>query len=223
MRIVLVRHGEPNYEKDCLTELGKKHAKVAAQRLLEEGIDEIYSSPLGRARETAQAFSEASGIKDVKILDFMREIRFGKFGALYESGNPWEVAYKMAQRGIDLQRVDWRDYPEFRDNAAVVDIDNIFVKADEWLKELGYEREGSVYRCKRADDSEHTVALFSHGGSSTALLSRILNIPFPYLCITLGNILYTAVTSLRFDRRPGSLTVPMIEIASDSRHINGVE
>lgn len=49
MRIVLVRHGDPNYEKDCLTELGHKQAAVAAQRLLKEGIDEIYSSPLGRA------------------------------------------------------------------------------------------------------------------------------------------------------------------------------
>ena len=41
MRIVLIRHGDPNYEKDCLTELGHKQVKVAAQRLLKEGIEEI--------------------------------------------------------------------------------------------------------------------------------------------------------------------------------------
>ena len=45
MRIILIRHGDPNYEKDCLTELGHKQASAAAQRLLSEGIDEIYSSP----------------------------------------------------------------------------------------------------------------------------------------------------------------------------------
>ena len=49
MRIVLIRHGDPNYEKDCLTELGHKQVKVAAQRLLKEGIEEIFCSPLGRA------------------------------------------------------------------------------------------------------------------------------------------------------------------------------
>ena len=73
MKIVFIRHGDPNYDEDCLTELGHKQAKIAAQRLLSEGIEEIYSSPLGRARQTAQAFSEASGIKDIKILDFMQE------------------------------------------------------------------------------------------------------------------------------------------------------
>ena len=43
MRIVLIRHGEPDYEKDCLTETGHKQAKIAAQRPLKEGIEEIYS------------------------------------------------------------------------------------------------------------------------------------------------------------------------------------
>ncbi len=33
MRIIFVRHGEPNYELDCLTETGKKQAEAAARRL----------------------------------------------------------------------------------------------------------------------------------------------------------------------------------------------
>ena len=41
MRIVFVRHGEPNYELDCLTENGKIHAAKAAERLKEEGIEEM--------------------------------------------------------------------------------------------------------------------------------------------------------------------------------------
>ena len=77
MRIILVRHGDPDYVKDCLTELGKKQAAVAAERLMGEGIEKIYSSSLGRAVETAQAFSDRSGITPVHILPFMQEIRFG--------------------------------------------------------------------------------------------------------------------------------------------------
>ena len=41
MRIVLVRHGDPDYEKDCLTELGHKQAAVAAERLLKEGNETV--------------------------------------------------------------------------------------------------------------------------------------------------------------------------------------
>ena len=53
MRIVFVRHGHPNYEKDCLTDLGRLHAAAAAERLAAEGITEIYSSTCGRAYETS--------------------------------------------------------------------------------------------------------------------------------------------------------------------------
>ena len=55
MRIVFVRHGDPDYAHDCLTEKGLIQAKQAAVRLREEGIEEIWSSPMGRAQQTAAA------------------------------------------------------------------------------------------------------------------------------------------------------------------------
>ena len=33
MRIVFVRHGEPDYARDCLTETGREQAAAAAERL----------------------------------------------------------------------------------------------------------------------------------------------------------------------------------------------
>ena len=41
MRIIFVRHGEPDYANDCLTEQGRLQAQEAAKRLLEEGIEEM--------------------------------------------------------------------------------------------------------------------------------------------------------------------------------------
>ena len=35
MKIYFVRHGDPNYRHDCLTELGHKQAQAAAKRLKE--------------------------------------------------------------------------------------------------------------------------------------------------------------------------------------------
>ena len=222
MILILVRHGDPDYQKDCLTELGHEQAKIAAKRLMEEGIEEIYSSPLGRARQTAQAFADLSGLGPVRILDFMKEIRFGKEDALYQSGNPWLMACKLVSEGKDLQNSDWRNYPEFIDNTAVTDVDNVMRESDKWLAELGYEREGLYYRCTNKDDREKTIVLFSHGGSSTALLSRVLNIPFPHMCQILGHMRHTSITILRFDNMPGSLSMPIAEVMADARHINGV-
>ena len=76
MRLILVRHGDPNYELDCLTELGHKQARIVAERLLEENIEKIFSSPMGRAQQTAQPFAELSGLKTIHTLDFMHEIRY---------------------------------------------------------------------------------------------------------------------------------------------------
>ena len=220
MRLLLVRHGDPNYELDCLTELGHKQAKVVAKRLLSEGIQEIYSSPMGRARQTAQPFSEASGIGEVHILPFMEEIRYGREDALYQSGNPWTVAMNLIQEGRDLQIPNWRDYPDYAENTATFDACKVMAGTDEWLASLGYRREGLYYRCTNADDRKRTLVLFSHGGSSTAFLSRVLNISFPHMLAVLGHLRHTSVTSLRFDRRPGALAMPIVEYMADAHHLD---
>ncbi len=54
MRIILVRHGHPDYTTDTLTEKGILHAKAAAERLKDEKVDIFYSSSCGRAYETCQ-------------------------------------------------------------------------------------------------------------------------------------------------------------------------
>ncbi|MBQ2031536.1 MAG: histidine phosphatase family protein [Lachnospiraceae bacterium] len=220
MRLLLVRHGDPNYELDCLTELGHEQAKIVAKRLLREGIQEIYCSPLGRARQTAQPFAEASGIGEIHILDFMEEIRYGREDALYQSGNPWLVAMDLIHEGKNLQVPNWQEYPGYADNTATIDAEKVMAGTDEWLASLGYRREGLYYRCTNEDDRKRTLVLFSHGGSSTAFLSRVLNISFPHMMSVLGHLRHTSVTSLRFDRRPGALAMPIVEYMADAHHLD---
>ena len=182
MRIVLIRHGEPDYEKDCLTELGHEQAEIVANRLLKEGIEEIYSSPLGSAKQTAQHFSKASGISNIQILDFIKEIRFGREGELYDKKwNPWLGVAALVKDSQNLQTPDWREYPIFKDTYSTIDSDKIAVESDKWLATLGYEREGIYYRCTRKDDAEKTIAVFCHGGSSSAFMAHVLNQTFPYM------------------------------------------
>ena len=220
MRIILIRHGEPNYEKDCLTELGHEQAIIAAQRLLREGIEEIYSSPLGRALQTAQHFSELSGITKIQVLDFIKEIRFGIEGELYDKKwNPWLGVDALVKSGQNLQAPDWREFPVFKDTFSTIDSDKIAVEADKWLLTLGYKREGLYYRCTRQDDAEKTIAVFCHGGSSTAFMAHVLNQTFPYMCASLLRYPFTTISILKFDRTPGNLTLPIIELLNDNGHL----
>ena len=64
------------------------------------------------------------------------------------------------------------------------------------------------------------MALFCHGGSSAAAMGHILNLTFPYAC-GLFHLEFTGITVIRLDRRPGSMTLPCLELANDGRHIRG--
>ena len=76
MRLILVRHGHPDYINDSITPLGNLQAKAASERLKNEGITEIYSSSNGRAVETAQYTADILGL-EIKKYDFLREISWG--------------------------------------------------------------------------------------------------------------------------------------------------
>jgi probable phosphoglycerate mutase len=221
MRIIFVRHGEPNYEKDCLTERGREQARAAARRLKDEGIEEIWSSPLGRAAETAAETAEALK-QPVKTLDWMRELHWGSIDGtpLKADGHPWNLADIMAAEGWDLTNPAWREHPYFRNNRVTAEADYVAKKTDEWLRFLGYERNGAYYRCVRPDDRQRTIALFSHGGSSAAAMGHILNLTFPYAC-GLFHLEFTGITVIRLDRNPGIQRMPCLELANDGRHIRG--
>ena len=53
MKILIIRHGEPDYSIDSLTEKGWREAELLSRRLAPLGIRDFYVSPLGRAQDTA--------------------------------------------------------------------------------------------------------------------------------------------------------------------------
>lgn len=218
MRIVLVRHGHPDYVNDCLTPLGHEQAKAAAQRLSGEGISEVFSSTSNRAYETAE-YTARLFSKDITKLSFMREIKWGSADGedIYRDGHPWDTSLYAVSQGFDLMSEDWTKQKPFSNNIAFSELERVAESADEWLLSLGYKREGTAYRVV-GENTDRTIALFSHGGSSSALLSHLLNLPFFYLCRTLCPD-FTAITVLCLSDEVGSLTFPTIELANDSRHI----
>ena len=144
MRIIFVRHGEPDYAHDCLTEQGRLQAQEAAKRLLGEGIGEIYSSPLGRAAETAAATASALDLP-VRTLDYMRELHWGSIDGtpLPMDGHPWDLADLLAGEGWNLNNPDWQEHAYFKKNIVTAEADHVARMTDEWLRTLGYERNGA--------------------------------------------------------------------------------
>lgn len=229
MRIIFVRHGHPNYEKDCLTELGHLHAAAAAERLAGEGIEAIYSSTCGRAYETAGYTARKLDLDIVKC-DFMREISWGSNNdePLAFHGHPWDTVDHMVANDESILDADWADKEPFVQNKLVKDVQMIAKATDEWLESLGYKREGKYYRAcapvgesadnNGSDTKNRTVAAFGHGGASAAIISHIFNLPFPFTCSVMGPN-YTGITVVSFPEDKDCLVTPHFEILCDSRHI----
>lgn len=246
MRIIFVRHGHPNYEKDCLTELGHLHAAAVANRLAGEGIEAIYSSTCGRAHETAGYVARKLGLDIVKC-DFMREISWGSVNeqSLKFNGHPWDTVDHMVANNESILEADWADKEPFVHNKLVADVQMIADATDAWLESLGYKREGKYYRvCGNIIMGSHadgalpvdcalhsggdqrptcrTIAAFGHGGASAAILSHMFNLPFPFTCSVMGPD-YTGITVVTLPDNKGCLVTPRFEILNDARHIAGLK
>lgn len=214
MRIVFVRHGEPDYENDCLTAEGRRQAAAAAERLAGEGISKIYASPLGRAAETA-AYTARRLKLPVVTLDYMREISWGGPGIPLE-GHPWTLADRMIEEGFDFYARDWREHPYFKGNAATRYYEMIAAEIDAFLAGHGYRREGGRFLCLGGKDE--TIALFSHGGSGACALARVLSLPFPWVASVMPYD-FTSVIIVEFPVREGEYVRARLELFNDAAHI----
>ncbi len=215
MRLIMVRHGEPNYEKDCLTETGHIQAEAAARRLMREGIEAIYASPCGRTRETAEHTARMLHLP-ITTLDYMHEISWGGDGIPCD-GHPWTLGDQMLEENFDFFSDDWRKSPYFDGNAATDYAAMIAEKIDGFLQGFGYMHERTRYFCQA--DTEKTVALFSHGGSGACVLAHLLTLPFPYVASVLPYD-FTSIISIRWPVRQGTYVHARLELFNDCAHIH---
>jgi probable phosphoglycerate mutase len=80
MRLILVRHGQTQWNVERrfqggnsdieLNELGRRQARAVGEAMKAEKIDAIYSSPLSRARDTAQQIAQHHDMRVTLEPDF---------------------------------------------------------------------------------------------------------------------------------------------------------
>ena len=72
MRILIIRHGDPDYSIDSLTEKGWREAELLSERISKLDVAAFYCSPLGRAKDTASLTLKKMG-REAQILDWLKE------------------------------------------------------------------------------------------------------------------------------------------------------
>lgn len=109
MKIIFIRHGEPNYEIDSLTEKGWREAELLSKRTAKWNVTDFYCSPLGRAKDTA-SFTLKNADREAKILPWLREFDAPVIDP--ETGKrriPWDfLPVYSTQTGISMTIISGR-------------------------------------------------------------------------------------------------------------------
>ena len=82
MKILIVRHADPDYSVDSLTKKGWREAEYLAERLSKLKVKDFFVSPLGRAKDTASLNIRGCESLHRRSYDRMWELR-----ALYGIGS----------------------------------------------------------------------------------------------------------------------------------------
>ena len=218
MRILLIRHGDPDYEIDGLTEKGKREVALLAKKLSKEKIDKIYSSPLGRARLTAAPTAEALGL-EVEILPFMREFSAKLIELPYLSAPeiPWDILPSHINKQTAVYSPsDWQKTPFIENSEVFEEYKSVCESFDALLARHGYEREGYNYKVTRSH--HETIAIFCHFGVMAVVMSHLLNCS-PYSLWQHTCALPSSVTTIYTEERREGIALMRATGFGDISHL----
>lgn len=175
MKILFIRHGDPDYEKDYLTEKGFREAELLAERICSMQVRDFYCSTLGRARATAKVTLDRIG-REAVIYDWLRE--FPGYVIDEETGKkriPWDfMPANWTTHSFLYNKDEWYQDPIMKTGDVEVIYKNIACHLDELLAKYGYHRNGNYYRCEKGNTD--TIVIFCHLGVQFAMLSHLLGI-----------------------------------------------
>ena len=215
MRILLLRHGEPDYTTDTLTPRGRLEAELLSRRLSAYHIRDFYVSPLGRAQETAGWTLRAMG-REAETLPWLPEFR-GRYPDP-ENGRdrlPWDLPPRLWTSQPELLDPEgWADAPLFRGGSVRTIWDETKAGVDELMARYGFRRDGKIWLSD--GNTRDTIAVFSHFGVSMAMLAYLIDVS-PILLWHHTLCLTTSLTEVVTEERvPGEVSFRIIRLGDIS-------
>lgn len=200
LRILIIRHGETDHNVQGiiqgqldtdLNEIGKKQAFFVAKSLANEHIDEVYSSPLKRARDTAKAIVEQNPNRKYDRMAFWYDKRLKErgFGSLEGRKFDRSKPKRDSIDGIEQTNVFCARLASFLSDAIIQPAPFESNKAtSEWVDEPNIDAttylaedsgiaqntiDGPPPQLNRSGCSR-TIAIVAHGAAISAMVGNVL-------------------------------------------------
>ena len=202
MRIMIVRHADPDYSIDSLTETGWKEAECLSKRLEKIPVKEYYVSPLGRAKDTASLTLKKVG-RTATECEWLREFEghiirpdTGKEEIVWDwLPQDWTATEEYYRRDL------WNTTDVMTAGNIKKEYEWVVKSFDELLKKHGYEREYDYYRAVQPNND--TIMFFCHFGLECVLLSHLLGVSPMVLWHGMGAAPSSVTTIYTEERRKG--------------------
>lgn len=173
MKLLIIRHADPDYEKDTLTEKGWKEAELLSNRISAMDIKEFYVSPLGRARDTANVTLNKMN-RTAEVLPWLKEFH------VYdeELGSEricWDFLPQYWTKINEYYNKDfWHTAADMKKYNVISEANKVYEGIDKIIEKNGYIREGNLYRA--INPNRDTLVFFCHFGVECVILSHLLGI-----------------------------------------------
>ena len=217
MKLIIIRHGDPNYAIDSLTPTGWKEAKLLSHRISKLDVKAFYVSPLGRAKDTAAATLTKMG-RTAEVKDWLQE-----FPVQVQKPNSdrksicWDwLPQDWTAEPCFYDPEHWYDHPCFVEAGVKDSYEKVCNGLDDLLAEHGYVRNGKLY--KAVQPNEDTIVFFCHFGLECVLLSHLMNIS-PMILWHSTCAAPTSVTTINTEERREGIACFRMSAFGDISHL----
>ena len=214
MKLLIVRHGDPDYAHDALTKKGKREAKLLSKRLSKLQNVSFYCSPLGRAQDTA-SYTLKKKRSSAITLDWLEEF-CGRITLDGKEQICWDRLPSQWTEQPIYYTDEWYQGALFESGNVKAEYDRVAAGLDALLEAHGYRHCGNHFEA--VFPNSDTVVLFCHFGVESVILSHLFGVS-PMIFWHNTCALTSSVTTLLTEEREKGIAVFRMNGFSDISHL----
>jgi probable phosphoglycerate mutase len=218
MRILIIRHGDPDYEHDTLTKTGWREAELLADRISKMEISAFYVSTLGRAKDTASLTLKKMN-RTATEYEWLKEFppRIKRPDVTDRESITWDwLPVDWTKEEEYFRRDLWDKTDIMKAGGVDKEYDRVIENFDNLIASHGYVRENEYYRVEKPN--RDTIAFFCHFGLECVLLSRLMNVS-PMILWHHTSAAPTSVTSIYTEERREGIASFRVNYFGDISHL----